>query len=263
MTTGLQQCDAFSSALTGTSYVVKDTADHIEDGFADHKPDFTVYDNEYGGGSWVLTVAKGAKKPVRKSANLSAAKPAEKSDETVNRRTFYKARVRFAWAISVIEVKGSASEDPFIDVIDQGTKKITLRKKPNKSFAQMTRYVVEIFLRQHREFVFTIAINGDHARLMRWDRCGAIVTESFNYIDDPTPLLLFVHWLADASRAQQGFDTSIRVAEKPHIEKLKCFQRRLEKEAEQAEAEYKRRMAERETTRKGKVSNRALWMGDG
>lgn len=235
----MRQCEAFNSTLEGTSHVVKDTADHIEHNFADHKPDFTLYDNNFGKGDWELTVGK----PV----------PKEGGDPD---RGSHKARVRFAWAISVLEVKISTKDDLFIDAVDSVTKKTTLRKNSETTCAQMTRYVIEVFLRQHREFVFTVLITGDHARLMRWDRCGLVVSESFNYVDDPTPLLLFIRWLATASRAQQGFDTSIQLADDTQIEKLKKYRERLVAEKEEAKKEYTKKMAARELARTTKVCDK-------
>ena len=39
--------------------------------------------------------------------------------------------------------------------------------------------------------MFSVLVCGRHARLMRWDRAGAIVTNSFDYVDKPDFLAKF------------------------------------------------------------------------
>jgi hypothetical protein len=83
-----------------------------------------------------------------------------------------------------VEFKLEAAADPFIDPEDPLI--------PNNDFerdteaarllrGQLSSYVAALSGSQFRVHVFTILICGRLARLMRWDRNGAIVTRAFDY----------------------------------------------------------------------------------
>ncbi|KDQ59752.1 hypothetical protein JAAARDRAFT_56722 [Jaapia argillacea MUCL 33604] len=76
---------------------------------------------------------------------------------------------------------------------------------------QIISYASELGLRQHRVFFFTFMILGTDARLIRWDRAGAAVTERFNYRKDPS-LAVFLWRFSQLSMEQQGYDlTATRI----------------------------------------------------
>lgn len=81
------------------------------------------------------------------------------------------------------------------------------------SRVQMVRYIVETFLRQHRECMYSVFINRNEARLMRWDRCGCVMTEPFDHIKGSAVLLNFLYALATGDRAFQGYDTFINLVD--------------------------------------------------
>ncbi|KAI0315905.1 hypothetical protein OF83DRAFT_1129717 [Amylostereum chailletii] len=73
---------------------------------------------------------------------------------------------------------------------------------------QLLEYATSIFASQNRVFFFSVLVTGDFARLIRWDRCGAIVTEEFHWVDEP--------WLAEflwrfdrMTPEQRGHDTTV------------------------------------------------------
>ena len=181
-----------------SSYVVKDTSDRNEDEFADHKPDLTMFHKELGRSAWEVDC------------------PAKHAQESWD-----KARVCFAWSICLMEVKTTAREDLFVE--EDGKTVFSTSNSGKRTREQIFRYVIELFLRQHREFAFIVLIVGQNARLTVWDRTGVITTEPFNYVHNVHPLLNFVYRLAKADRAGQGFDTTVRPAEPQQIEELKAF----------------------------------------
>ncbi|GBE82935.1 predicted protein [Sparassis crispa] len=100
-------------------------------------------------------------------------------------------------------------DDPFA----KGTKS----DKKNADRRMTTRYLLttiatNVFSRQHRHFFFTVLILGDHARLLRWDRCGAVITEKFKY--KGTPLFGSFLWqFSHLSRTQQGCDPNAEIVQ--------------------------------------------------
>lgn len=158
----------------------------MEDTFADHQPNLTLYDEDFGAHAWKLS-------------------------ET--------AKVAFTWLICPMEVK-SQPKDASSSNDNDG---LTSSFEGDNFRVQISRYVAETFLHQHREFVFSVSFTGREACLMRWDRCGTVVSKAFDYVDNPAPLLNFVHRLARASRATQGFDTSVRLASLAQISDLRAY----------------------------------------
>ena len=98
-------------------------------------------------------------------------------------------------------------------------------KKDEKIGYQRIKFVSETFQRQHREFVFTVSIGREHARLIRWDRVGAVLSEPFAYKEDPGPLADFLLRVARAPPALQGFDTSVKLATEKQIKEVNEFVR--------------------------------------
>ncbi|KAA1477023.1 hypothetical protein DENSPDRAFT_854072 [Dentipellis sp. KUC8613] len=66
---------------------------------------------------------------------------------------------------------------------------------------------------QFRTFVFSVLILGRFARLIRWDRSGAIVTRRIDYVEDPKPLVEFLWRYNFLSDAQRGYDGSVKPAD--------------------------------------------------
>jgi hypothetical protein len=53
-------------------------------------------------------------------------------------------------------------------------------------------------------------VSGITARFLRWDRSGVLVTEAFNYKENPQTLVDFVWRFVNASPVQQGFDPTAK-----------------------------------------------------
>ncbi|KAI0708490.1 hypothetical protein C8Q76DRAFT_655650, partial [Earliella scabrosa] len=69
--------------------------------------------------------------------------------------------------------------------------------------------------RQHRTHVYTIAICRDEARFQRYDRAGCVVSEPFNYLEDPRPIGIFLYKLFRdncVSREARGHDPTAELA---------------------------------------------------
>lgn len=80
---------------------------------------------------------------------------------------------------------------------------------------QICSYASGLLQLQFRFFTFSILLMRTHARLIRWDRAGAVVTQAFEVEpeDDPSPLAEFIWRYSHMNRAQRGFDDSVRLVD--------------------------------------------------
>ncbi|KAH8115715.1 hypothetical protein DFH11DRAFT_1301239 [Phellopilus nigrolimitatus] len=135
-----------------------------------------------------------------------------------------KIPAHFGYAELFIDVKKNEEQDPFVDPLyeDEGICSETnffvqhesskIRKKTEEDIGQIVSYATEACARQHRMFYFSVSIHGHHARFIRWDRAGAVVTRSFNYRQNPKLLCDFLWRFGFANPAQRGYDSTVSVA---------------------------------------------------
>ncbi|TBU25591.1 hypothetical protein BD311DRAFT_741078 [Dichomitus squalens] len=139
------------------------------------------------------------------------------SGDEVPDPTFTGADMGFA--ASFIEMKRLKTYDCFQDPPEGKLRenwqfvlpsKQSNRDKAEEALGQNIAYAAEILRRQHRHCCYSVFVFGRKARLARWDRAGAIVTEAFDLVDDPLPLCEFF-WLfsQNLSEAQRGYDLTV------------------------------------------------------
>ncbi|KAH9933263.1 hypothetical protein B0H21DRAFT_835281 [Amylocystis lapponica] len=122
-----------------------------------------------------------------------------------NRNSWADQLVSFEWK------REDVADDPFDD---SSAEFEATSEKRQKNRGQIISYASEVLLRQHRCFHFTIVIFGVYARIIRWDRSGAIVTEKFNYKAQPRYLCRFLWRFCQLSPEKQGLDlTAVRIEE--------------------------------------------------
>ncbi|KAF9487103.1 hypothetical protein BDN71DRAFT_1478799 [Pleurotus eryngii] len=80
---------------------------------------------------------------------------------------------------------------------------------------QLATYAVEFCARQHRTHLFFLYIYYPCARLIRFDRAGALVSERFDFTHDCTPLIRFFSRFSKMTPAQRGYDPTVQVADEP------------------------------------------------
>ena len=130
----------------------------------------------------------------------------------------------------VIEFKKSSTMDPFYTTEELkamgADKKPEAGEKPVHSFAklnddaarirgQLAIYATQVFDHQHRTHLFQILVCGRHARFIFWDHSGAIVSDSFDYIEEPLVLTEFFWRYNHMSLEERGWDLSVeRMGEK-------------------------------------------------
>ncbi|KAH9953565.1 hypothetical protein BC827DRAFT_1366492, partial [Russula dissimulans] len=76
-----------------------------------------------------------------------------------------------------IEFK-KVSDDPFVDDLSKSNNPFLCEDGPrHKVLGQMTAYATAILSAQYRTHLFMVLIVDEYARLIRWDRGGAVVTK--------------------------------------------------------------------------------------
>ncbi|KAH8115742.1 hypothetical protein DFH11DRAFT_1854205 [Phellopilus nigrolimitatus] len=177
-----------------------DTSNRAESpGLGSLKPDICAYD-KYG-----MEILK---KEVEE-------KPKRKGKES-------RFPAHFGFAELFIEVKKTEKADLFEDPKSNGEPSkhnfIVVptgrdnRAKALEDLGQIVSYATEACARQHRTSYFSVSIAGSLARLIRWDRAGAIVTGSFDYKKNPKLLCEFLWRYGCANAAHRGYDTSVTMA---------------------------------------------------
>ncbi|KAI6142706.1 hypothetical protein BKA82DRAFT_25818 [Pisolithus tinctorius] len=120
----------------------------------------------------------------------------------------------FSAAELCIELKPYMSYDPFTD-LDPNTNDDPFERDTvhaNNTRGQITTYAVAQFNSQFRIFAFSIVVFNDHARLVRWDRAGAVVSTRFNYVQNSNLLTDFIWRFSHLSREERGHDRSVSPA---------------------------------------------------
>lgn len=93
-----------------------------------------------------------------------------------------------------------------------------------QSLGQIAEYVAKVFRRQHRLHFFTLYIYAGQARIIRWDRAGAIISTPFDFTKDPILLYRVIWRYACMTHVQRGYDPSAVLATKEEIEEMRTFQ---------------------------------------
>ena len=134
------------------------------------------------------------------------------------------ARADFGFAELFIEVTADPTQDFFADPPEGATpdsrathefattSDVPLVNSISRALGQHMSYITEVFARQPRFCIFSIAMFGSRARLIRWDRAGCIVTEAFDIRSSPQVLCDFLWRFSQTSDAGRGHDTTVRVA---------------------------------------------------
>lgn len=66
-----------------------------------------------------------------------------------------------------------------------------------------------------------IVVMGRRARLVRWDRAGAIVSESFDFVQDPRNMITFLYRYGHMDRMQRGYDPTVVHASEAEVAEMR------------------------------------------
>ena len=118
--------------------------------------------------------------------------------------------------------KGS---DPFVDDEPKseefGTNPFLCPPGPNrKHLGQLAVYATAVLSVQYRTHLFMVFIAVDYARLIRWDRCGALVTAEIPFDDDPYLFDFFTRYNFATPEAR-GHDGTVGLPTEDEVESAK------------------------------------------
>ncbi|KAI0757382.1 hypothetical protein C8Q80DRAFT_1265315 [Daedaleopsis nitida] len=83
------------------------------------------------------------------------------------------------------QVQVSAPPGASQEEYDSDDEDSVVAQSATKVFGQHVAFDTEILARQYRAFLLSVSMVGSRARLLRWDRSGYIITESFDIREPP------------------------------------------------------------------------------
>ncbi|EED83810.1 predicted protein [Postia placenta Mad-698-R] len=89
-----------------------------------------------------------------------------------------------------------------------------------ESRGQLSDYAMRLMRSQPRQFCFMVVVAGCYARILRWDRAGAIVSEAFEFVEDPSIMVTFLYNYMTMTQEERGFDTSVVAAPRHEIDEM-------------------------------------------
>ena len=133
------------------------------------------------------------------------------------------SRVDLGYAEFFIDVAPDPSHDFFVDPLPTADDRESheflarsddagLNKHRDRAFGQQVAYATEIFARQHRTCVYSISFSGSHARFIRWDRAGCVVSKSFDVHDDYETLCQSLARFSQSDNIGRGHDITVEPA---------------------------------------------------
>ncbi|KAI0064454.1 hypothetical protein BV25DRAFT_1800059 [Artomyces pyxidatus] len=126
-----------------------------------------------------------------------------------------KQRNKLDWPdIELYVVAKDLDEDPFLDPSKDALRALCRFQRADKlartARQQLVSYAYAHHSTQFRVFTFSVCLLGPSAaRLIRWDRSGAVVSERFDWREDPNTLAEFLWRFDHMSGAQRGHDTTV------------------------------------------------------
>ncbi|KAF9553266.1 hypothetical protein CPC08DRAFT_645826, partial [Agrocybe pediades] len=124
-----------------------------------------------------------------------------------------KGKTQFDIMISAFEIK--LALDPFSDSGDEQTGQYAFEpdaEERTECRGQLATYTRVVLSRQHRTHFFMVFMSDPIARLIRFDRDGAIVSACFNYREEGHILCEFLWRLSNVSEEMRGSDPTVTPA---------------------------------------------------
>ena len=143
------------------------------------------------------------------------------------------AKTDFSRMELFVELKFAETSDPFRDPKSPRRPQAEdFRFENDSEVSQLNRgqlcsYAAAHAGSQFRVHTFTLSICARSARFIRWDRSGATVTESFDYIEQPDVLAHFFWRYAHLNHSQRGHDTSVSQASPEDLQQIQHVEKRL------------------------------------
>ncbi|EPS97527.1 hypothetical protein FOMPIDRAFT_1024998, partial [Fomitopsis schrenkii] len=92
-----------------------------------------------------------------------------------------------------------------------------------ETLGQISRYAAKILRRQFLAHCFTIFVYRNYAWLMRWDRAGLVISEPFDFIQQPQLLHKFFYLFVCMTDVERGCDPTVQPATEAEIGRMRAF----------------------------------------
>ncbi|KAI0736601.1 hypothetical protein C8Q72DRAFT_768809 [Fomitopsis betulina] len=138
-----------------------------------------------------------------------------------DRKNEFEARVAWSWARLCIEAKSKDAASPAPSLVPSFLRVHT--DGGMHTMAQISRYAAKIMRRQFLAYCFTIFVCRNYAWLMRWDRAGLVISEPFDFLQQPQLLHTFFYRFACMTDVERGCDPTVKPATKDEIERMRAF----------------------------------------
>lgn len=151
----------------------------------------------------------------------------------------YRGVTSWAWASLVVEFKKATTKYLPFGIPSEASHEneaavpfLPSNPLSKQARGQLIEYATNVLRFQPRQFCFTIDIVGSYARLIRWDRWGAIVSTSFDFINDPGHILFrFLYKYGLMTQAERGYDPTVVEATDQEIEDMNAWKDTATREA--------------------------------
>ena len=123
-----------------------------------------------------------------------------------------------------IEFKANSNGAPFRDPGDKADKERFIEEgsfapdteEGRETRGQLAHYAGAHHGVQFRHFSFSVFVQGEHVRFLRWDPSATVVTAAFNYRKNPELMAKFFWRFNHLTPKQRGHDLSVQPAMLPH-----------------------------------------------
>ncbi|KAJ3558956.1 hypothetical protein NM688_g624 [Phlebia brevispora] len=203
-------CDIVNKVLSvkNTEFTYRDTSGYFESPDIDIAPDGCIYPvHERAKSAWTLT-DEDIQRSRRRTKNPNA------------------ARTSFAFAEVVWDFRRAVDKSAFqIPPSKQWFLRSTQRRG-REAIHQISKCASEILLRQHRTHLFMVYITRTHARVIRWDRAAAVVSEAVDLKTSAKSFLNFVSRVATMSPKDRGHDPTVQLASADEVNALRDYEKK-------------------------------------
>ncbi|EED78182.1 predicted protein [Postia placenta Mad-698-R] len=180
-----------------------------------------------------------ATKKAEDAYSLKENELAKAADMTPEQK-MYVARPSWAWADLVMNSHPfhfAASGEEFL--LD--TEAAMVRR------GQIANYAAAVLRNQHRQFCFMVVAAGCRARLLRWDRSGAVVSKSFDFVRENKDIMFrFLYKYSCMSQEERGYDPTFVEATPADVDAMKAWKAEVMKDKKARLSDYQSQCFDRE-----------------
>ncbi|KAI5115296.1 hypothetical protein M0805_008202 [Coniferiporia weirii] len=162
-----------------------------------------------------------------------------KPDVSVYRKESGISGTRFSEMELFVEFKPHRDDDPFEDTSNNSSESGSFFVKSEVSaqqiIGQIVSYAVAHLGSSFRTHAFSVLVLSDIARIIRWDRAGAIVTEPIEYTKESAWFAEFFRRFDQLTPEQRGHDTTVSTPTSEELAKARLAFKLQNKDAENDE----------------------------